>query len=395
MADVWSLTPLQEGFLFHALYDENSVDVYNAQTEIELTGDVDPERMRKALQALMDRHPNLRASFRHEGLTRPVQVVPEEVVVPFQTLDYSGLGTSALEEFRHNDQLRRFDMTRSPLLRCSLIKIHENDFRLVFTFHHILLDGWSRPLAIDELLTLYAGSGDATKLPPVTPYRNYLAWLASQDHRAAEDAWSAALAGLEEPTLIARPGHGTQTRLPASRRFEISEETTTALNTLAKRTGVTLNTIIQVAWARVQSLHTGRDDVVFGATVSGRPADLPGIEGMVGLFINTLPVRVKLTPDATVEQLLRTVQREQSELLDHQHLGLASIQKLAGHTQLFDSLLVIQSYSENRIFDLRRNHRWPRPNDDATHYPLHCGLCRGRGCGSVATIAMTSSTKPW
>ena len=165
------------------------------------------------------------------------------------------------------------------------------------THHHILLDGWSTPLVIQDLLILYATDGDATALPRVTSYRDYLQWIGRQDHERSTAAWVSALAGSDEPTFVAPAARGEQSFAePEDVRLDVGEEQTRALEALAREHGLTMNTLVQVAWGLVLTTLGTRDDVVFGATVSGRPPGVAGIESMVGLFINTVPVRLRLTP---------------------------------------------------------------------------------------------------
>ena len=228
-----------------------------------------------------------------------------------------------LADLLADDRAERFDVATPPLVRFALIRFSANDHRLLITAHHIVTDGWSTPLLVRELLTLYASKGDSSVLPRVTPYRDYLAWIAAQDHSAAVSAWQAALAGLEEATIMAPPVSGRVPLPPEQIKLELTETVTTALAQRARTHGLTLNTLIQTSWAILLGRLTGRDDVVFGVTVSGRPPELAGIESMVGLLINTLPARIKLPPATPLLALLEEVQDRQSRLMAHQHLGLA------------------------------------------------------------------------
>lgn len=222
LEDVLPLTPLQEGMLFHALYDQAAIDVYTAQFVLTLEGTVDPAALRAAVAALLRRHANLRVGFLHEDLDQPVQAVAAQVPVPLRTYDLTageGPGGVAdrLREFLAADRVRRFDLADPPLMRFALLRTGADRHRLVMTSHHLLLDGWSLPLLLSELFELYARHGDDSALPRVTPYRNYLAWLAGQDRAAALDAWRTALAGLEGPTLLAGRGPAEQGRVGGCR----------------------------------------------------------------------------------------------------------------------------------------------------------------------------------
>jgi amino acid adenylation domain-containing protein/non-ribosomal peptide synthase protein (TIGR01720 family) len=371
LVDVLPLTPLQEGLLFHALYDEQAVDVYTVQVVVSLAGEVDPGRVRRALRALLRRHPNLRAGFRYQGLQRPVQVIPGEVDVPVRELDIAGQDAAAWEAVLRDDRTRRFDLARPPLVRATLARTGVREWRLVLTSHHILLDGWSMAVVVDELCSLYAADADDSGLPAVTPYRTLLAWLAQRDRQADAAAWRSALDGLAGPTRLAAPIDEPD-RLPQVRELTLTPVATAALTAMARARGLTLNTVVQAAWALVLGLHTGRDDVVFGAVVSGRPPELPGVETMVGLFVNTVPVRVRIFARETVADLLSRLQDEQVSLLDHQHVGLAEIQRGAGTVDLFDSVMVFESYPYRGVErsladDLRVT---GISGSDATHYPV-------------------------
>ncbi|MEU1209622.1 amino acid adenylation domain-containing protein [Nocardia sp. NPDC005825] len=375
LEDIWSLTPLQAGLLFHAQLADGARDDYIVQLRMELGGLVDADRLRRALRTLIGRHPNLRTSFARDGTGEPVQLVHRRVDVPFNRIDLTARADAeaALEQLMDAD--RHFDMTAAPLLRLTLADISPQRYTLVLSMHHILIDGWSTPLLIRELLILYAADGDPAALPPTRPYRDYLVWLETRDQEAAQAAWTRALEGVTEPTLLARADGGRGADAAREVRVRLSEDRTAALVAVAHRQETTLNTIVRAAWAIVLASATAREDVVFGATVSGRPPQLPGIESMVGLFVNTVPVRVRLDHGETLAQLLRRIQTEQAALLDHDHLGLARIQQAAGTGAIFDTVTVFESYpvdtaglSEDtdiagmRVLDVHGR--------DAAHYPL-------------------------
>ncbi len=370
--DVLPLSPLQQGLAFHAGYDERTTDVYTAQFVLDLTGPLDTARLKTATQELTRRHANLRAGFRQSTNGAWLQVVPREAEVPFGVVDLAASASPEAEAraVAEAERGRPFDLGRPPLLRWVLVRLGEERHRLVLTNHHILLDGWSMPVLFRELFALYRHGGAG--LPAVRPYADYLAWLAGADVAAAESAWREALAGVEEPTLVA-PGFGAErTRAPERVRATLAPETVDELTVLARAWGVTLNTVVQVVWGVLVGGLTGREDVVFGAVVSGRPAELPGVEGMVGLFINTLPVRVRLEAAETIASLVRRVQQEQAALLTHHHLGLTEIQQLTGAGQLFDTLTVYENFP--RVTTGGAEDTAPRVSIDtavdATHYPL-------------------------
>uniref|UniRef100_UPI00118085F7 non-ribosomal peptide synthetase n=1 Tax=Streptomyces sp. rh34 TaxID=2034272 RepID=UPI00118085F7 len=374
---VLPLTPLQEGLLFHALYDAQGPDLYTTQLSIDLRGTLDTATLRTAADAVLRRHANLRVGFRHEKLVKPLQIVPSTVRLPWRETDLTELDESAAqaEAVRIADAERnhRFDLSRPPLLRFVVLRLAPDLHRLILTNHHILLDGWSIPLLMRELFTLYASGGDLSVLPPVTPYRNYLAWLAKRDKPAAEAAWREAMDGLEGPTLLGPADPGPATGTPDRVHADLSEDATSALSRLARGHGLTLNTLVQGAWAVLLSRLTGSTDVTFGATVSGRPPEIRGVENMVGLFLNTLPVRVGLRPAESLIGLVTRLQQEQTRLLPHHHLGLSDVQNLAGQGELFDTLTVFENYpvAEGAAVipgtDLRVV---ATDGTDASHYPL-------------------------
>ncbi|GAA4971883.1 amino acid adenylation domain-containing protein [Actinoplanes utahensis] len=385
--DLLPLTPLQEGMLFHNVYDESALDFYAAQLVVDLDGDLDQDALRAAGQALLDRHPNLRAGFRHEGLSRPVQMIPKKVRLPLAVHDLAGQPEDEREAAAARivaaDRTTRFRLDRPPLVRLTLVRLGERRHRLALTLHHILADGWSTGVLWRDLLALYERRGDPAGLPPVAPYRSYLAWLKKQDPEAARTAWREALAGLDGPTLVAPHDTGAA-ELPAQVRRVLPEDTTTRLTRWCRAHGVTLSTAVQTAWVLVLGRLTGRDDVVTGITVSGRPADVPGVETMVGLFINTVPLRVRLRDDETVGELARRVQLESLDLLPYHHLGLAEIQGLGGHQRLFDAPTVFENHPGGRA----PGSAAPRESGlrasrvrghDSTHYPLALVAAPGPG----------------
>ncbi|GLZ40765.1 hypothetical protein Acsp05_43890 [Actinokineospora sp. NBRC 105648] len=367
VADVWPTTPLQAGLLFLSRFDESTVDVYTTQQVLSLTGEVDGARLRAAAQALVDRHDTLRASFPALASGTVAQVIARRTTVPWRQVTADETETARLVDA---ERATRFDLAAGPLLRFLLIRLGPDTSRLVLTNHHAILDGWSTPLLARELFALYAGDS----LPAVPPYRSHLADLATRDGAAAETAWRTALAGLDEPTIVA-PDAARAGVLPEQLDIDLPAEVTARLTAAVRRVGVTVNAAVQAAWGLVLSQWTGRRDVVFGATVSGRDGSVAGAESMVGLFINTVPVRVRLDPAEPLGELLARLHREQSALLDHQHVGLADIQRVVGIGELFDTLTVFESYPVDSEALARAESAaglvvTEVVGRDATHYPL-------------------------
>ncbi|GAA2439999.1 amino acid adenylation domain-containing protein [Streptomyces glaucus] len=374
--DVWPLSPLQEGLLFHAaLDDRGGPDVYTVQAVLALDGPVDGARLRASWEALVARHAALRACFRHVSGARMVQVIAREVTLPWREEDVSALpepqAAAAADRVAGEELARRFDLAAAPLLRIALVTLAEDRHWMVVTSHHVLMDGWSMPVVMSELSALYAAGGDASGLPPTASYRDYLGWLNRQDKQRARDVWRAELAGLDAPTLVAP---ADPTRLPDSGFVltDLSEELTAGLTGLARRHGLTLNTVVQGAWAVVLAQLAGRTDVVFGATVSGRPAELPGVESMVGLLINTLPVRVPLDGRQPAVEMLTALQERQAGLIAHQHLGLPEVQRLGGPGAVFDTLVVYENlpHAPGGPGSRGLSMRPAKLSRDTAHYPF-------------------------
>ncbi len=417
LEDVLPLTPLQAGMLFHALYDAEAVDVYTSQFVLALEGEVDPAALRAALGALLRRHANLRVGFLHEDLDQPVQAVAAEVPVPLHVADLTAAADGAeaaagdgaaveerLREFLAADRVRRFDLASPPLMRFALLRTGPARYRLVITSHHILLDGWSVPLLLRELFELYGSGGDAAGLPRVAPYRSYLAWLAGQDRGAALDAWRGALAGVEAPTLLAgraaaRAAHAGE--LPETLVLELDEAATERLRATARAHRLTLNTLVQGAWGLLLAGLTGRSDVLFGTTVSGRPPELPGVESMIGLFINTVPVRLAVRPGEGLAALLARLQDEQGALLGSQHVGLTDIGATTGLDTLFDTLLVFENYPLDQEGLRAAGRALPglavtgMAGSDAAHYPLTLTVAPGRTLRITFAFRPSVLERPW
>ncbi|WP_158751592.1 non-ribosomal peptide synthetase [Streptomyces bicolor] len=377
LVDVWSLSPLQQGLLYHATYDDQSPDLYEGRRILALDGPLDVERLRASWRAVLHRHPILRASFHQQDSGEAVQVIARDVDLPWHEADLTGLteaeARAGLDRLVSDDGSRRLDVTRAPLLRLTLVRLGEHRHVQIVTSHHIVTDGWSLPVLIGEVSALYEAGGDVRALPPATSYREYLAWLGTQDKEAAREAWRAEFAGADEPTLVAPGEQGRVPTVPARVAFEFTEELTGAVAELARERGLTVNTVVQGAWALVLARLAGRTDVVFGATFAGRPAELPRVESMIGLFINTLPVRVRIDGDRPVAELLDDLQRRQVALMAHQHIGVPEIRRFAGPGAVFDALFVYENYPRPRLAEPTPDTLTIRPGgkpDDTAHYPL-------------------------
>ncbi|KZB80203.1 non-ribosomal peptide synthetase [Amycolatopsis regifaucium] len=345
--DVWPLSPLQEGMLYHTALDDEGRDTYTVQTVYAIDGPLDAALLRASWQALVDRHAALRACFRYVSGAQMVQVIARDAEIPWRETDLTGLPEDVAEgevdRLAADEAAERLRVEVAPLMKLHLLRLGPERHRLVHTLHHVLVDGWSMPILHRELATIYAAGGDASGLPPTVSYRDYLAWLGRQDKDAARAAWRAGFAGLDTPTTVAAPDPA---RVPDIHTtvVELSTELTDGLARFARGNDLTLNTVVQGAWAVVLAQLSGRDDVVFGATASGRPADLDGVEAMVGQLLNTLPVRVRLDGGKRAVDLFARVQREQAALMAHQHLGLQDVQAVVGPGAVFDTLVIYENF---------------------------------------------------
>lgn len=287
-----------------------------------------------------------------------------------------------LETLLDADRRRRFDPARPPLMRCTLITLAEDRQKLVLSMHHLIVDGWTTSLLLRDLLALFDQGGDESGLPDPGHYPDHLRWLAAQDRDEARLAWSDALAGLKEPTLVCPDQDIARIRaLPERIVVELSEPDTSALLDVSRRHGVTLNTLLRVAWALCLHRRSGQRDITFGATVSGREAELPGVEEMVGLFINTVPVRVRFEAAEPVAALLQRVQGEHAALLPYHYLALADVQRAAGVGTLFDSCVVVENYPTAEELPGAPDdglHLVGVAGHDAYHYPLKLMAAPGR-----------------
>ncbi|MBK1784236.1 non-ribosomal peptide synthetase [Prauserella cavernicola] len=370
--DVWPLSPLQEGLYFHATYDSEGVDVYQSQESLDLDHRLDADRLRAACATLLERNPSLRAGFTGDGLPSPVQFIVAGARVPLTEVDLTEAAEGELERLLADDRRQRFDLTSPPLCRLLLIRLRGGRDRLVVTHHLLLWDGWSAWLFLEQLFALYERGGDDADLPAPGSYRDYLAWLRQQDSGQAMSAWRHALGGLAEPTLVAPADRSREPVIPDDLDAVLSAEASELLREQARRHGLTLHTVLSAAWGLVLSATVGRPDVVFGAVVAGRPVEVPGVTSVIGMFLNTVPSRVRFDPRESVLELLRRLQDERAALMPHEYVGLGELQREAGHRQLFDTLFVLRTADgEQRLAQLHDRHGITSvSNVDGTHFPL-------------------------
>ena len=350
--DVMALSPLQEGLyslttLAEFAEGQPADDPYVIGMAADISGALDVALLRDCAATMLARHPNLRASFFSRGIARPVQIVPSRVELPWRHVTASPDDVETLEA---DERRRPFDFERVPAIRFLLIEMPYAQWRLVITAHHIVIDGWSLPVFVSEMMILYSAGGDPGALPVAPrPYRDYIGWLASRDQHASQRVWREHLAGLPGPTLLAAAFGGEDAArksagLPRRTELRLGADATERLTSGARSRGVTLNTLLQMAWAVIVSRMTDRTDVVFGVTVSGRPAELTGVETMIGLFINTVPLRVRLDAETSVGEQCRAVQSDSAILREHSYLGHAQLRALGGVGEMYDTLLVYENF---------------------------------------------------
>jgi mycobactin peptide synthetase MbtF len=351
--DVMALSPLQEGLyslttLAEFSEGEPADDPYVIGMAADISGALDVALLRDCAAMVLARHPNLRASFFSRGIARPVQIVPSRVDLPWRQVTAAPEDVEALEA---DERRRPFDFERTPAIRFLLVELPSAQWRLVITAHHIVIDGWSLPVFAGELIGLYRAGGDLDALPAAPrPYRDYIGWLGNRDLASSQQVWRRHLAGMPGPTLLSPALGGDsganrgETGLARRNELRMDADATGRLINGARSGGITVNTLMQMAWALVLSRLTDCSDVVFGVTVSGRPAELAGVETMVGLFINTVPLRVQLDAAAGVGEQCLLVQRNAAMLREHGYLGHAQLRALGGVGEMFDTLLVYENF---------------------------------------------------
>ncbi|MEU3566649.1 amino acid adenylation domain-containing protein, partial [Kitasatospora sp. NPDC006786] len=353
--DIYKLTPLQSGMLFHVLYDASGANPYVAQSVDDFAGPLDLARLREAWQAVVDRHSVLRTAFVWEGLDEPLQVVQRRVELPFEVLDWRSFPADEqerrLDVLRSEEWVRGFDLGSAPLLRLTVVRLADERTTALWTFHHLLLDGWSTQMVQKEVFTLYraAVDGTAARLSDPVPYARYLGWLGEQSRDRAERFWRRHLDGFAEPTALGIGGATGDSGF-GDVDLKLAGGPAARLGAFARSNRVTVNTVVQGAWTLLLSRYGGGDDVVYGSTVSGRPADLSDAESIVGLFINTLPVRARVRPELPVAEWLRELQAEHVELRQYEYTSLVDAQRWSAvpkGEQLFRSILVFENYPKS------------------------------------------------
>ena len=353
VVDLYPASPVQHGMVFHSLHSPESNPYFN-QIVCTFTHELHLDAFKDAWQRVIERHAILRTGFLWEGVTDCLQIVHGTVTMPIEVCDWRDRShqeqQAALQEYLLQDRALSFRFDQPPLMRVALMRLTDQTFWMVWSHHHALLDGWCQAVLVREILAFYqtAHQGQSRMPDLAVPYRDYIAWLQQQDAAAAETFWRTYLKGVTAPTQLP---NCTQSQ-PAGSSYgehhvELSSDVTRALTNLAQAERVTLNTIVQAAWGMVLAHFGGTDEVVFGITVAGRPHDLVGVESIMGVFINTLPLRVRLSPETKLTNWLREIQSSNIELRQYEHTPLVQVQSWSGmdrRTPLFETIVVFQNY---------------------------------------------------
>jgi amino acid adenylation domain-containing protein len=364
---IYPLSSVQAGMLFHTLYQPES-RIYFEQFRMTISGDLNAAIFEQAWQQVIQRHPALRTLFVWKNRKQPLQLVRRQVDLPWVNMDWRSITIDEqqlqIDAFFDADQLQGLEIDQAPLMRFALIRMADRVYQFVWSFHHILLDGWSWPILFKELFGFYESiaNGEQLYVAPEKPYGEYISWLQEQNLAEAESFWRQNLEGFTVPTplvgerdlrLQAIDNLEHQSSVSAVRQQHLAAESTAMLKSFAQQHHLTVSTLVQAAWALLLSRYSGEDDVVFGATVSGRPPSLAGVESMVGLFINTLPVRIKIPKVSDLVPWLQQLQQEHFERDHYSYTPLVDIQgwsDVGRDRALFESIVVFENYPVNFSF---------------------------------------------
>ena len=365
VADVYPLTPVQEGMLFHTL-SAPGLGIYLTQISFLLEGELDVTRLERAWQETVQAHPALRTAFLWEGLDKPLQVVRETVSLSITRLPHAT--HEQIEAFLEADRTTDFVLERAPLLRLHLFQLGPEAHRLVWSFHHLLSDGWSTPLILNDVFQRYHHEFYHSSSPP---YRNYIDWLEDEDTARHEVYWRNTLNGFSQPLACPRTRTGEGSDGPIRMKHVLSRRDTEAIQAFCREHRLTWNTLVLGAWMQTLSAWCGQSDTLVGTTVSGRPPGLPDVEMMVGNFINTLPVRSEIDSTEPVIDWLNALQGRLTELREHEHVPLTQIQKwsaMPAGQNLFESIFVFESSTGLPEPDGLTLSDWD--HREQSHYPL-------------------------
>lgn len=377
------LSPLQEGILFHTL-DDQGAHAYTQQFQFTLDKGFNLNAFLKAMDHLVQAHSILRTGFLHTHFSVPVQCVYNKAVVPFKQIDFASLdlesGLEAYEQYLKQDMSAGFDMAKPPLIRISVIKLGDGTYRLVWTYNHILIDGWSLAILLQELAAAYAAVADGRMLTPIPTdnYHEFIIQLGRRNKYKDRQFWREYLHRVSDSILLpfidSRYDSAENPADPRIIDLKFDAAFSFKVKSLAQMARVTVNTIVQAVWSLLLARYTSRPDVIFGITLSGRSADLADSEKRVGLFMNTVPLTVTIQPDQSVIDWFLILQESYQQMQGHDHVGLAEIFSCVGASQpLFDSILVFENYPTQNMssnFTVQSIPIRSMAMQELTNYPL-------------------------
>ncbi len=380
LQDLYPLSPMQQGMLFHALYQPNS-HAYFEQMSYDIQGDLDSEIFKQSWQLLHNRHDALRTVFVYKKSAKLLQMVLKHRDVEFNCTDLSALApnqqTEHIEQYRQQDRARGFVLTKDRLSRVQLFKTHADRYVMIWSVHHTILDAWCFGIIYQELMRCYQSLlySQPLRLPPAPPYSRYIQWLGAQDKDAARDFWQNYLQNYNVAVSLYAQQQQTDDYCYARQKLSLSKEDSDRLKTAVRTAQVTLNTAIQAAWALLLRAHNSRNDIVFGVTVSGRPAAVVNVENTVGLFINTVPLRIRIDEQLSLPEFLQHVQHQALSTESYHYYSLADIQSLSELKQnLLNHVLVFENIPQADAEDsgLQTNGFVIRQTDmfEHPHYPF-------------------------
>jgi natural product biosynthesis luciferase-like monooxygenase protein/amino acid adenylation domain-containing protein len=359
ISKIYPLSPMQEGMMFHALLDPDS-QAYFEQVHKEVAGSFSPENFAKSFQKVVDRHDVLRTLFVYEKISRPRQVVLNKRQMPyhFENLKNreSGDKDNYIDQFKKKDTKKGFDLQRDPLVRLSIFQTEENRFELIWSFHHIILDGWSIGVFTREIFTIYNAleTGKQPLLPEPVPFERFIQWLEKRDKEVPMSFWKEYLSDGDFHASLPRlrSGFNGDEYELKNHAFYLDEQKTSALNQLIQDHHSTLSVFIQAIWGILLQKYSSSNDVVFGAVVSGRPPQIEGVEDMIGLFVNTVPVRIRAEKETRFSTIISTLLGHQGKVMEYGEVSLADIQSTNGlGTDFIDHILVVESYPVDQQFE--------------------------------------------
>ena len=352
--DIYPLSPMQEGMLFHTLYEPGS-GAYVVHIGSRIQGNLNIAAFKRAWQKILDRHPILRSAYLWEKVDKPLQVVRNEVTLPWYEPDWRGLSAEKQEQQLHDylwsEHSRGFDLSQAPLMRMALIRLNENKYHFVWNYSHVLLDGWSVQIVFEELFAFYKAAAEGRELnaPRPRPYRDFIAWMQKQDKAKAEAFWRKTLKGFSVPTPLPVETEHLSREGPKHLELaiEVDRQTTANLQAVGRQHRITLSTFVQGAWAWLLSRYSAMEEVLFGITVTGRPVSLRGVESVVGLLVNTLPMRVALDKDERLLDWLKKLQEHQLEIRQYEASSLVEVKswsEVSGMLPLFETFVVFENH---------------------------------------------------